>query len=199
VLGTGVSFLTLKLGTAVLGWLTLPFVYLFAREFGGRRVALAAVFLAGIAFWPNLLGRTGLRFTLYPFFAAPALFFLVRGLREQRRNDFLLAGLCTGLSLYGYSPARILPFVLIGGVLVYLTHSVARGRRMQILFWLATAGVIALSSRAAGPCRVDLSRSVLVAVADTLDLGRAPPAGLGAGHPRDECLERPEDVQLGQR
>src|SRR3990172_2215239 len=143
-LGTGVSFLTLKLGTAVLGWLTLPFVYLFAREFGGRRVALAAVFLAGIAFWPNLLGRTGLRFTLYPFFAAPALFFLVRGLREQRRNDFLLAGLCTGLSLYGYSPARILPFVLIGGVLVYLAHSVARGRRIQILFWLATAGVIAL-------------------------------------------------------
>jgi hypothetical protein len=69
-LGTGLSFLTLKLGTAFLGWLTLPFVYLFAREYGGRRVALAALFLAGIAFWPNLLGRTGLRFTLLPFFAA---------------------------------------------------------------------------------------------------------------------------------
>ena len=142
--GTGLSFLTLKIGTAVLGWLTLPFIYLFAREFGGRRVALAALFLAGIAFWPNLLGRTGLRFTLYPFFAAPALFFLVRGLREQGRNDFLLAGLCTGLSLYGYSPARILPFVLVAGVLVYLAHPIARGRRMQILIWLATAGVIAL-------------------------------------------------------
>src|SRR3990170_1851811 len=40
--GTGLSFLTLTLGAAVLGMLTLPFVYLFAREFGGRRVALAA-------------------------------------------------------------------------------------------------------------------------------------------------------------
>jgi hypothetical protein len=143
-MGTGLSFLTLKLGTAFLGWLTLPFVYLCAREFGGRRVAVAAVFLAGIAFWPNLLGRTGLRFTLYPFFAAPAIFFLIHGLRQQRRNDFLWAGLFTGLSLYGYSPARVLPFVLIAGVLVYMSHPVARGRRMQVLFWLATAGVIAL-------------------------------------------------------
>jgi len=143
LLGTGISFLTLKAGTALLGWLTLPFLYIFAREFGGRRVALAALFLAGIAFWPNLLGRTGLRFSLFPFFAAPALFFLVRGLRRQSRNDFLLAGLCAGLGLYGYSPARILPVVLAAGVLIYLAHPVARGRRTQILFWLLAAAVIA--------------------------------------------------------
>jgi hypothetical protein len=107
-------------------------------------VALAALFLAGIAFWPNLLGRTGLRFTLLPFFAAPTLFFLVRGLHQFRRNDFLLAGLFTGLGLYGYSPARVLPFVLLAGVLLYLAHPIARGRRTQILFWLLTATVIAL-------------------------------------------------------
>lgn len=144
-LGTGLTFLTLKLGIAVVGWLTLPFVYLFAREFGGRRVALAAMFLAGIAFWPNSLARTGLRFSLLPFFAAPMLFFLVRGLRAQRRNDLLLAGLCLGLGLYGYSPARILPFVLVAGVGVYLIHREARGRRAQAAAWLAAAGLILLA------------------------------------------------------
>jgi hypothetical protein len=145
LLGTGLTFLTLKLGTAFIGWLTLPFLYLFARQYGGRRVAVAALILAGIAFWPNVMARTGLRFVFFPFFTAPALFLLVRGLREQRRNDFLLAGLCTGLALYGYSPARALPFVLTAGVLVYLAHPVARGRRMQVVFWLLTAGVIALA------------------------------------------------------
>jgi hypothetical protein len=145
LLGTGLTFLTLKIGTVLIGWLTLPLLYLFARAFGGRQVALAAVFLAGIAFWPNVLARTGLRFTLFPFFAAPALFFLIRGLREQRRNDFLWAGLCIGLALNGYSPARILPFVLLGGGLVYLIHPPARGRRAQVLFWLMAAGVIALA------------------------------------------------------
>ena len=144
-LGTGFTFLTLKLGTAIVAWLTLPFLYLFAREFGGRKVALATLFLAGIAFWPNLLARTGLRFALLPLVAAPAVFLLVRGLQRQQRNDFLLAGLCAGIGLYGYSPARVIPFVLVLGVLVYLAHPVARGRRTQVLLWLGAAGTVAFA------------------------------------------------------
>jgi len=141
-LGSGLSFLTLKLATAFLGWLTLPFLYLFAREYGGRYVGLAAMFLAGIAFWPNLLARTGLRFAYFPVLAAPAVYFLVRGLQRQQRNDILLAGLFAGLGLYGYSPARVVPLVLALGVLVYLAHPVARGRRSLNLLWLAAAAVI---------------------------------------------------------
>ena len=34
--GTGLSFLSLKLGTAILGFLTLPFIYLLGKEIGGR-------------------------------------------------------------------------------------------------------------------------------------------------------------------
>ncbi|MGE5465187.1 MAG: hypothetical protein ACM3PS_17625, partial [Syntrophothermus sp.] len=36
VFGTGLSFLSLKLGTAILGFLTLPFIYLLGREVGGK-------------------------------------------------------------------------------------------------------------------------------------------------------------------
>ncbi len=104
LLGTGVSFMTLKIGTALAGVVTLPFVYLFARELGGRKVALAAMFLAGIAYWPNVISRIGLRFALYPLFAAPALYFLVRGLRSRRSNDLLWCGLIVGLGLHGYTP-----------------------------------------------------------------------------------------------
>jgi len=144
-LGAGLSFLTLKLGTAFVGWLTLPFLYLFAREYGGRLVGLAAMTLAGIAFWPNLLARTGLRFAFFPVLAAPAVYFLVRGLQRQQRNDILLAGLFAGLGLYGYSPARVVPLVLVFGVLVYVAHPIARGRRSLNLLWLAAAAVIAFA------------------------------------------------------
>lgn len=144
-LGTGFSFMTLKLGTAVAGWLTLPLLYLFAREIADRRVALATLFLAGIAFWPNLLARTGLRFALLPLFTAPALYFLVRSLRLRRRNDMLLAALCAGLGLYGYSPARVVPLVMVLGVLVYAAHPVARARRTQTFLWLGAAAVIAFA------------------------------------------------------
>jgi hypothetical protein len=103
------------LGTALAGWLTLPFLYLFAREFAGRHVGLAAMFLAGIAFWPNLLARTGLRFALLPLFAAPAVYFLVRGLGGQRRNDILLAGLFAGSGCTGTARREWCPWFSFSG------------------------------------------------------------------------------------
>jgi hypothetical protein len=136
-LGFGISFMTLKFGTALAGVLALPFVYLFAREIGGRLTGLGALFLSGIAYWPNVISRAGLRFPLYPLFAAPALYFLVRGLRRKRRNDLLLCGLFTGFGLQGYSPTRILPFVVAAGVAIFLLHRQAKGIRWRTITWFA--------------------------------------------------------------
>jgi 4-amino-4-deoxy-L-arabinose transferase-like glycosyltransferase len=111
IFGTGFSFYSLKLGTALLGILTLPFMYLLGKEFGNKRVALFALFLFGIAYWPNVISRIGLRFPLYPLFLAPTLLFLVRGLRTRNRNDFILCGIFLGLGLHGYSPFRIVPLL----------------------------------------------------------------------------------------
>ncbi len=144
LLNTGISFLTLKIGTALAGVLTLPYLYLFAREFGGRKVALAALLLAGVAFWPNTISRFGLRFPLYALFAAPAMYHLVRGLRLKQRNHLLLCGLFTGLGLHGYSPARVIPLAVAVGVGLYLLHRTARGQRWQILGWLVACGLVAL-------------------------------------------------------
>ena len=57
--GTGLSYLSLKLGTALLGILTLPYIYLLGKEFGNERVGLFALFLFGIAYWPNVISRIG--------------------------------------------------------------------------------------------------------------------------------------------
>jgi hypothetical protein len=143
LLGTGISFMTLKIGTAVAGIIAVPFIYLFAKEMAGRWAALAAMALAGIAYWPNLISRDGLRFPLYPMLAAPALYFLVRGLRLRSRNDLLIAGFFTGLALHGYSPARILPLVVAAGVGIYLLHRTAGGIRWRMVTWLAAAGAVA--------------------------------------------------------
>jgi hypothetical protein len=144
LLGTGISFLTLKIGTALAGWVTLIFVYLFAREVAGRPAGLIALLLAGIAYWPNVISRVGLRFPLYPLFVAPAMYFLARGIRRRSRNDFLWCGLIVGLGLHGYSPTRVLPLVVAFGVLLFLLHREARGQRMAISSWLVAAGLMAL-------------------------------------------------------
>jgi hypothetical protein len=142
--GTGISFLSLKLGTALLGILTLPFIYLLGKEYGNPRAGLFALFLFGIAYWPNVISRIGLRFPLYPFFLAPTFLFLTRGLRTRSRNDFILCGLFLGLGLHGYSPFRIVPFLVVVAFALYLMHVQSIGTRCQAFWWFAIISVVSL-------------------------------------------------------
>jgi hypothetical protein len=144
VFGTGLSYLSLKLGTAILGFLTLPFIYLLGKEIGGQRVGLLAFILTGIGYWPNVISRVGLRFPLYPLFVAPTLFFLIRGLRTRNRNDFLLSGLFLGIGLHGYSPMRIVPFVVVAAFVLYWLHSQSKGARRDMPVWLAMLALTSL-------------------------------------------------------
>jgi 4-amino-4-deoxy-L-arabinose transferase-like glycosyltransferase len=144
IFGTGLSFISLKLGTAILGILTLPFIYLLGKEFGGPRAGLFALFLFGIAYWPNVISRIGLRFPLYPLFVAPTLLYLTRGLRTRNRNDFILSGLFLGLGLHGYSPFRIMPFVILAAFAIYLLHPQSKGTRRQAIWWLAVIVIVSL-------------------------------------------------------
>jgi hypothetical protein len=144
VFRTGLTFLSLKLGTALIGILTLPYVYLLGREIGGSRVGLFALFLFGIAYWPNLISRIGLRFPLYPVFVAPILFYLIRGLRIRNRNDFLLSGLFLGLGLHGYSPFRIVPLLVVAAFVIYVIHVRSKESRQQAFWWFTIIVVTSL-------------------------------------------------------
>ncbi len=144
VFGTGLSFFSLKLGTAILGFLTLPFIYLLGKEIGGKRVGFFAFILTGIGYWPNVISRIGLRFPLYPLFAAATLLFLIRGLRTRNRNDFLLSGLFLGLGLHGYSPMRIVPFVVVAAFVIYWLHSQSKGARRELPVWLMMLALVSL-------------------------------------------------------
>jgi len=122
-IGTGISFLSLKLGTAISGLITLIFVYLLGKEYGGKPSGLAAVFLLGIGYWPNIISRVGLRYALYPLFAAPVLYFLIKGLRSRNINALIVSGLLLGLGMHGYSAFRAMPFLILAGFLLFWMHS----------------------------------------------------------------------------
>ena len=140
---TGVSFLTIKLAAVIGGLAMLPYLYLLGKELGSERIGLLAVAFAGIAYWPNVIERFALRISFYPLFVAPVLYYLIRGLRRQNRNDFILAGLALGLGLNGYTPFRIMPFAVVAIVIIYLLHVRDAQTRKQTLLWL---GLLALTS-----------------------------------------------------
>jgi len=144
VFGTGTSFLSLKIGTCLAGVFALPFIYLLGVELKNREVGIWAMFFAGIAYWPNVISRVALRFALYPALLAPTLYFLVRGLKRKRWNDFLFSGLFLGIGLHGYSPFRIVPVVVIILLLIYMIHDKSRENRRMAVIALLLVGLISL-------------------------------------------------------
>ncbi len=144
IFDTGLSFMSFKLGTALAGVFTLPFIYLTGKEIANRRVGLLAMVFAGIAYWPNVISRVALRFTLYPFFFAPTLYFLVRGFRRRSRNDFILSGIFLGLGLHGYSPFRFVPFLVLVAFGLYLIHKQSQGARKLSVGWLVLTSFTSL-------------------------------------------------------
>jgi len=144
IFGTGLSFLSLKIGTVIFGLLTLPYMYLLGKEIGGARVGLFALIFTGIGYWPNVISRVGLRFPLYPLFVAPTLYYMIRGLRTRNRNDFILSGLFLGLGLHGYSPIRILPIVVVIAIGLYILHASSKGVRRDAVLWLVILGLTSL-------------------------------------------------------
>ena len=131
---TGLSYLSLKIGTVAAGIVTLFYVYLLGKEIANERVGLLAMIFAGIAYWPNLISRYGLRFPFYPLFYAPALYYLVWGLRRRSRLGFILSGLFLGLGLHGYSPFRVVPIIILLAIGLYLLHKQSEGYRRQAVW-----------------------------------------------------------------
>jgi hypothetical protein len=92
-----------------------------------------------------VITRVALRFSLYPLITAPVLYFLLRGLRTRRRNDFILAGLVLGIGLHTYTPVRILPFVVLTAIGLYWLHQRHPIPRRQALLGLLIVALISLT------------------------------------------------------
>ncbi len=93
-------------------------LYLFARRYYGRRIALLATIYFSAYHFAIHYGRLAMNNIWDPFFALGVLYFLTRGLEEKRRGFLAIAGALAGLCVYFYMGARLIPFI----VLVYLVH-----------------------------------------------------------------------------
>lgn len=109
----GYGFVTLKLTMALVGVLNVIPMYFLGKELLDKRFGLLAAFFIAISYWHIIISRIGLRIVLAPLWTAATLYFLLRAFRTRQRNNFLLAGLCLGLGLYGYYAFRIMPLLIV--------------------------------------------------------------------------------------
>jgi uncharacterized protein YggT (Ycf19 family) len=142
--GAGMTFTTLKLGMALAFLFGLIYVYKLGKELGNRWTGLLAMLFMGFAQWPNIIARVGLRLVLCPVFVAPVMYYLIKGLRTGTRNHFVIAGIFLGLGLMGYSAFRIMPLVVVVGVLLYLLHQRSKQERKQGWWGLGVVTIFAI-------------------------------------------------------
>lgn len=140
VFHTGMDFFTLKLAMALAFLGSLVYVYYLGKEIGTRWTGLFFMLFMGYAAWPNIIAHSGMRLVLTPVFLAPTLFYFFRGLRRSSRNDLILTGVFLGLGMLGYTASRIVPVVLIVGMVIFLAyHRFNKSSRSTTWGFLLTA------------------------------------------------------------
>jgi hypothetical protein len=141
---TGLTFLSMKLGTSILGLFALIYLFLLAKETSNWQTAVLAVLLCGIAYWPNVQARFALRYMYTGFFIAPVLYHLIVGLRRGKIFQFALSGIFLGLGLQGYSSFRLVPILVVLIVAIYMLHQSNRKLQMQALWGLGVLVIFSL-------------------------------------------------------
>jgi hypothetical protein len=118
--GVDLDFMALKILAALEGILTIPVFWWLGREIIGERdrrfgniVGITFALVASVAFWHIQLSRIALRIVLTPLVASLLLIYLFRGVRYNRRADFIKAGLVLGFGLYTYQAVRMMPLLVI--------------------------------------------------------------------------------------
>ena len=145
IFNTKINFISLKVGTVISGLLTLPFIYLIAKELSNKWGGIFALLFTGIGYWPNVISRVGLRYSLYPLFTAPVVYFILKGFKEKNTNYFLASGIFLGLGLMGYSSFRIIPFLVVAIFILYYLINNKSIDRIQTLAGIILIGSVSLA------------------------------------------------------
>jgi len=130
----GVSFLTIKLTSIIMGTLTVCGVYLLSRELfiSKPRLALIASYLTAVSFWAVNFSRIAFRAIMMLPILTFSFYFLFRGLRTKKWYDFALAGFIFGLGFHTYIAFRVAPALLI---VLFVLLLIQRGKVIITKYW----------------------------------------------------------------
>lgn len=148
IFGLPVKYMTLKIGTALIGLAAIPALYLVGTEMGGAPLGLTVAALASWNKWPVSLARPGLRYPLGVLPTAIVLWMLLRWLRRGDRASVLWIGAAVGAGLHGYISFRAVPLLIPMAVALALVDRRRRERRLSVFgdafLMVSTAVIVAL-------------------------------------------------------
>jgi 4-amino-4-deoxy-L-arabinose transferase-like glycosyltransferase len=109
----GISTWSLALPSAILGTATLVPLYFLSRRWFGIRAAMLTVALFALSHAAIHFSRIGLWNIQIVFYEVAAFSLLAGGFRRRHAVPSVLAGVVTGLALYGYTAGRLIPIIAL--------------------------------------------------------------------------------------
>jgi 4-amino-4-deoxy-L-arabinose transferase-like glycosyltransferase len=119
----GQTFFAIRMVSALEGTLAILFAFLLARELFNKKVALmAAAFLAAFPYHLQF-SRIGVNNVVDSLMVCLILWLVLRAIRKGGLEDYVIAGLATGLTFYTYVGSRL---VLGLAILVFAYAAIRR-------------------------------------------------------------------------
>ncbi len=152
----GVNQFGLRFASALVGTLTVLFVFLLARRFYSDRIALLAAWFTATGFWHVLFSRLAFRGILVPLLLTASLYFLLRAMERFEAADrgdawvsAIVGGIFFGLGFHSYIAFRVTPLL----VAIIFFFEIMRRRKVNLAVlswvkifaaWLLVAVIVAL-------------------------------------------------------
>jgi len=108
----GTNIFGARLASALIGIVTVPLFYLFVRENWDKRIALLATILFTTSHWTIAINRLAINNNQTMLATIFAFWGMLKAFKSKSAFHFSLAGALTGLSIYLYAGARIVPLVV---------------------------------------------------------------------------------------
>lgn len=108
----GISDISLRLASVIIGTFTLPAYYLLAKLLQGKTTAYFSLFFIAISGWHITMSKVGWSVILVPLFQSLLFIFLYKSLKEDKKIFWALSGITMALTLNTYGAARITPFIV---------------------------------------------------------------------------------------
>lgn len=186
----GTSIQTARLGTALVGIVTVPLFYVLVKELvgstGGERMrsvtALLATFFMATSYWHIVYSRLAIEPILVPLFGILILYCVLRARKSGRRAFFVLSGLLLGLAFYTYPAAYFFPVLVLALWSLYAWRDSqflrTHWRDVLILFVVSFALATPLGLFAASDFDTFAARASELSVLNPGPSGGSPGAGL---------------------
>jgi 4-amino-4-deoxy-L-arabinose transferase-like glycosyltransferase len=100
-----------------------------------EKMALLASFFTAVSFWHLLFSRLGFRAIMLPFILVVSFYFLLKGFRQEKPLNFILAGIFFGLGFYTYISFRLAVLIIPLLFLFYLPFF-KKTKQKYLSWWL---------------------------------------------------------------